>query len=124
MENIVKQKRMEYLSHLTEHLEANNSRIQLEKETLKKLESSWQQLTPEFKKTLENNLENIKKLIERQKKIDAENKAQAEREAKEAAERQEAEDDKLDGEKPLKKEASEDDKAAAKAVEQPKQEEE
>ena len=107
MDNILKQKQMEYLSHLTEHLEGNNSRIQLEKDTLKKMERSWQQLTPEFRQTLEKNLENIKILIERQKKIDAENKAQAEREAREAADKQEAEDDALDGEKPLKKEKEE-----------------
>ena len=65
MEAILKQKQMEYLSHLTEHLEGNNDRIQLEQETLKKLEASWKQLTPEFKRTLEKNLKNIKILIER-----------------------------------------------------------
>lgn len=34
MDEILKQKKLEYLSHLTEHLESNNDRIQLEKESL------------------------------------------------------------------------------------------
>ena len=53
MDNILMKKKFEYLDHLTRHLEENNDRILLEKQTLQKMEESFNEIKPIFKNTLE-----------------------------------------------------------------------
>ena len=65
MEEIVSEKKLEYLSHLTEHLSQNDDRIRNEKEALIKMEKSFSELKPKLKHELEKQLENIKKLSEK-----------------------------------------------------------
>ena len=69
MDQILYKKKFEYLDHLTRHLEENNDRILLEKETLHKMEKSFNDVKPVFKHTLEKQLKNIEIQIERQKKL-------------------------------------------------------
>jgi hypothetical protein len=69
MDQILCQKKLEYLDHLTKHLEENNDRILLEKETLQKMERSFNEIKPIFKSTMEKQLANIELQIERQKKL-------------------------------------------------------
>ena len=69
MDNILFKKKFEYLDHLTRHLEENNDRILLEKETLQKMEESFNEIKPIFKNTLEKQLKNIEIQIVRQKKL-------------------------------------------------------
>ena len=69
MDQIKNEKKMDYLNHLVTHLDQNNERIQLEKNTLNKMEKSFNQLKPHFKETLEQQLKNIKTQVERQEKI-------------------------------------------------------
>lgn len=61
----MERKKFEYLDYLTQHLERNNDRIILERETLEKMEKSFNELRPKFKDTLEGYMENIKVQIER-----------------------------------------------------------
>lgn len=65
MDEIMLAKKNEYLDHLTRHLEENNERIVLEKETLHKLEKSFNMIKPKFKIVLESQLKNIQKQIEK-----------------------------------------------------------
>jgi hypothetical protein len=65
MDEIMLSKQNEYLDHLTRHLEENNERIVLEKETLHKLEKSFNEIKPKFKIVLESQLKNIQKQIEK-----------------------------------------------------------
>jgi len=65
MDEILDQKKYEYLDHLTRQLEANNDRILLEKETLHKMEKSFNEIKPRFKNALEDQLSNIEKQIEK-----------------------------------------------------------
>jgi hypothetical protein len=53
MDSILNRKKFEYLDHLTRHLEENNDRIVLERETLCKMEKSFNEIKPIFKITLE-----------------------------------------------------------------------
>ena len=53
-------KKFEYLDYLTQHLERNNDRIIMEKETLEKMENSFNEIKPKFKKTLDGYMTNIK----------------------------------------------------------------
>jgi len=69
MDDIMLRKKMEYLDHLVRHLEQNHQRILLERETLGKMEKSFNQLKPSFKDVLEKQMSNIKKNVERQEKI-------------------------------------------------------
>ena len=65
MEQIMERKKFEYLDYLTQHLESNHDRIILERETLEKMEKSFNELKPKFKGTLDGYMENIKVQIER-----------------------------------------------------------
>ena len=65
MEEMRERKKFEYLDYLTQHLERNNDRIVLEKETLEKMEKSFNLLKPKFKSTLEGYMKNIKVQIEK-----------------------------------------------------------
>ncbi len=49
LESILKQKKMEYLDSITANLESNHDKTILEKETLVKLEQSFNVLRPFFK---------------------------------------------------------------------------
>ena len=46
-------KKFEYLDHLLLNLTQNNKRIQLEKESLEKLQNSFNEVKPKFKEVLE-----------------------------------------------------------------------
>jgi hypothetical protein len=59
MDSIMNQKKFQYLDHLTRHLEQNNERIRIEKETLRKMEMSFNQIKPKFKDALELQLKSI-----------------------------------------------------------------
>jgi len=59
MDIIMNQKKFQYLDHLTRHLEQNNERILIEKETLRKMEISFNQIKPKFKDALELQLKSI-----------------------------------------------------------------
>jgi len=72
MEEIVSEKKLEYLSHLTTHLQQNDERIRNEKEALIKMEKSFLELKPKLKGELENQLVNIKKQIESKQEEDEE----------------------------------------------------
>jgi cupin superfamily acireductone dioxygenase involved in methionine salvage len=78
MEEIMDRKKFEYLDYLTQHLERNNDRIIMEKETLEKMENSFNEIKPKFKKTLDGYMTNIKIQIDKQKKLieEAEKKAE------------------------------------------------
>ena len=65
MDDIMLRKKMDYLEHLVRHLQANHDRILLERETLGKMEKSFNQLKPSFKEVLEKQMNNIKKNVER-----------------------------------------------------------
>ena len=59
MEQILAQKKMEYLAHLTDSLQQNNERIMMEKQALYKLEKSFNEIKPKFKESLEKQMDNI-----------------------------------------------------------------
>lgn len=74
MEAILKQKKMEYMDHLTSNLDTNHEKTNLEKQTLVKLEKSFNILKPHFKAQLKVYLENIEynvKKLEEKKEKDA-----------------------------------------------------
>jgi len=92
MEEIILQKKMEYMDHLTSNLEDNYTKIQLEKDTLSKLEKSFNLLKPHFKAQLNKYLKRIEKNLEINKAIE-----QKEKTDKESGE---SKDDKKKDEKP------------------------
>lgn len=56
-------KKMEYMDHMTTNLESNFDKCTLEKQTLGKLEKSFNQVKPHFKNQLEIYLKNIEENI-------------------------------------------------------------
>ena len=77
---------MEYIDHMTSNLESNFEKCTLEKQTLSKLEKSFNQMKPHFKGQLERYLHNIDHNIEVQNAID-------EKEKKERAKKEKKEED-------------------------------
>lgn len=71
MEAILAEKKLEYMSHLVDSLEANYHRVGLEKEALDKLEKGFadQGIKMRFKEVLEEQAVLIKQHVERQAKI-------------------------------------------------------
>lgn len=59
LEQIMRQKKMEYLDYMTTNLEKNHDKTLLEQETLIKLEKSFNQLKPHFRTQLQKYKENI-----------------------------------------------------------------
>ena len=59
MDEILQQRKFDYLDQLTQQLEANNDRIMLEKSTLQQMEKSFNEIKPRFKTILEKQAKNI-----------------------------------------------------------------
>lgn len=84
MELIVKQKKMEYLDHITANVQENYDRTIQEKETLGKLERSFNSLKPYFRDQLKEYLANIEHNIKVQKEKDASANDEAKKEGENA----------------------------------------
>jgi cation transport regulator ChaC len=69
MQHYVIEKKFEYLDYLTKHLEDNDDKVVLEKETLAKLQKSFNEIKPYFQKSLEEQTKRIEAVITRQKKL-------------------------------------------------------
>jgi hypothetical protein len=74
LEKILHDKKMEYMDSMTSNLESNFEKCTLEKQTLSKLEKSFNQMKPHFKGQLERYLHNIDHNIEVQNAIDKKEK--------------------------------------------------
>lgn len=69
MKEIIREKRVEYMTFLNKQLHHNKDRVSLEKETYNKLMNSFSSVSPLLTKELEHELKNIAKKEEESKKI-------------------------------------------------------
>ena len=91
MEQILKQKKMEYMDHLTSNLESNHEKTNIEKQTLNKLEKSFNMLKPYFKAQLQGYLKNIEQNVKVTEEIKEKEAAKKKTEA-ESKEKKEGEE--------------------------------
>lgn len=69
MKEIIREKRLEYMTFLTKQLNYNKERVQLEKETYHKLMGSFNSVAPKLNSELEEQLGYIKVNEEKNQKI-------------------------------------------------------